>query len=150
MQRLARIALSGAAVLGLAAGLLAVGAAAGSPPDSSVEQPAVERVDEITRLQAELVRVPENYSAWTQLGDAYLRESRTTADPTYYAKAEGAYQKALALRPDDAGPLTGLAALAAARHDFAGALVGGIALALLAGLGLGALLARRKSAGSTS
>lgn len=122
MQRLARLALSGVAVLGLAAGLLAVGAAAGSPPQTSSDRPAVERVDEITRLQADLVRVPGNYSAWAQLGDAYLRESRTTADPTYYAKAEGAYEKALALRPGDAGPITGLAALAAARHDFAGAL----------------------------
>lgn len=122
MQRLARIALSGAAVLVLAGGLLAVGAAAGSPPETSSDRPAAERVDDITRLQADLVRVPEDYSAWAQLGDAYLRESRTTADPTYYAKAEGAYQKALALRPDDAGPVTGLAALAAARHDFAGAL----------------------------
>ena len=122
MQRLARIALSGAAVLGLAGGLLAFGAAAGSPPETRSERPAAERVDEITRLQADLVRVPEDYGAWAQLGDAYLRESRTTADPTYYAKAEGAYNKALALRPDDAGPITGLAALAAARHDFAGAL----------------------------
>lgn len=122
MQRLARLALSGAAVLGLAAGLLAVGAAAGDPPAPGVEQPAAERVDDITRLQADLVRSPGNYSAWAQLGDAYLRESRTTADPTFYAKAEGAYEKARALRPGDAGPLTGLAALATARHDFAGAL----------------------------
>ncbi len=123
MQRLARLAVSGVAVLGLAAGLLAVGAAAGDPPRSATELPAAERVDEITRLQADLVRSPGNYSGWAQLGSAYLRESRRTADPTFYAKAEGAYEKARALRPDDAGPLTGLAALATARHDFAGALV---------------------------
>ncbi len=122
MQRLARVALSGVAVLGLAAGLLAVGAAAGSPPPAQSDRPAAERVDDITRLQADLVRVPGDAASWTQLGDAYLRETRTTADPTYYAKAEGAFRKALALRPDDAAPVTGLAALAAARHDFSGAL----------------------------
>jgi tetratricopeptide (TPR) repeat protein len=122
MQRLARVALSGVAVLGLAAGLLAVGAAAGSPPPSGTDRSAAQPVDEISRLQADLARTPGNYGAWARLGDAYLRESRTTADPTYYAKAEAAYEKALALRPGDAGPLTGLGALAAARHDFAGAL----------------------------
>lgn len=39
MQRWARGALSGLAVLGLAAGLLAVGAAAGSPPADETAAP---------------------------------------------------------------------------------------------------------------
>jgi len=123
MQRWTRAALSGAAVVGLAAGLLAVGVAAGAPPPSGSDVTAVKRVDEITRLQADLVRVPGNFRAWSELGFAYLTQARLTADPALYGKAEGAFAKALALRPtDNDTALTGMAALAAARHDFAEAL----------------------------
>ena len=46
-----------------------------------------------------------------------------TADPTLYARAEGAFAEALELRPDDNdAALAGQATLAAARHDFAEAL----------------------------
>lgn len=128
MQRLARAAVSVTAVLGLAAGLLAVGAAAGSPPDtSSVETPAAASGDplaqRITALQRDLERVPGSFRGWSELGYAYLTQARLTADPGLYSRAEGAFEKALELRPtDNDAAMTGLAALAAARHDFAEAL----------------------------
>lgn len=120
MQRWARRALSGAAVVGIAGALLTVGAA-GSPPAPPVAPaPAM---SEIALLQADLERVPGNARGWAALGAAYLQESRVTADPSFYAKAEGAFDEALALEPSSDVALAGAAALAAARHDFAGALV---------------------------
>ncbi|MEX2289738.1 MAG: tetratricopeptide repeat protein [Mycobacteriales bacterium] len=122
MQRWTRRALSGAAVVGAAVALLAVGAA-GSPPAPSGTEPAgnVAPDGSIAALQADLERVPGDFRSWTALGGAYVQQARLTADPSYYAKAEGAFDKALALRPEDDGALTGQATLAAARHDFAGA-----------------------------
>jgi tetratricopeptide (TPR) repeat protein len=129
MQRWARGALSGLAVLGLAAGLLAVGAAAGSPPDSAPAPAgsAAPAGDPLARsiadLQADLERVPGNFRSWSELGFLYLRQARTTADPSLYGKAERAFDRALELRPENNDTaLTGKAALAAARHDFAQAL----------------------------
>lgn len=121
MSRWARRALSAVAVVGLAGGLLAAGAA-GSP--SPTAAPAVTApMGEIARLQADLARLPGNYRGWSALGDAYLRSARETADPSYYAKAEKAFQESLSLRPEGNDvALTGLAALAAARHDFVAAL----------------------------
>ena len=53
-----------------------------------------------------------------------MQEARVTADPTYYPKAEGVLDRSLerCTRSDNEGALVGMAALAAARHDFAGAL----------------------------
>lgn len=124
MQRWARAALSGLAVLGLAAGLLAVGVAAGSPPVTGpAGPPAADPRDPVAQLQDRLARTPDDARAWSELGFRYLQRSRVTADPTLYGKAEGAFARSLALRPDgNDTALAGQAALAAARHDFAGAL----------------------------
>lgn len=119
MQRWARRALSGAAVVAIAGALLTVGAA-GSPPEPPVE--SAPALSEIARLQADLERVPGNARGWASLGSLYLQESRATADPSFYARAEGAFDEALALEPADDVALAGAAALAAARHDFSGAL----------------------------
>jgi tetratricopeptide (TPR) repeat protein len=80
-------------------------------------------VDPVTRLieasQKRLAEVPGDWSTWAQLGSAYVEQARITADPSYYAKAEGALQESLALRPEGNDvALTGLGALANARHDF--------------------------------
>jgi tetratricopeptide (TPR) repeat protein len=121
MSRWARRMVSAVAVAGLAGGLLALGAAAEPPPSPPPAQAVP--VDETSRLQADVARVPGNYRAWAQLGEVYLRSARESADPSYYAKAEGAFDRSLAVRPDDNdAALTGLAALAAARHDFGEAL----------------------------
>ena len=128
MQRWARRTLSGVAVVGLAAGLLAIGTAAGSPPDVAPAPPSapVSRSAQgqtLEALQRDLDRVPGNYPGWSALGLAYVEQARATADPTLYAKAEAAFARSLELRPqDNDAALTGQATLAAARHDFADAL----------------------------
>ena len=127
MQRWARTALSGGVVVALAAGLLAVGAAAGSPPSTTdapvTTAPADPRVARIAQLQTDLARTPGRYTAWNELGFAYLEQARVTSDPSFYAKAEGAFTRSLEERPEDNDlALTGQASLAAARHDFAAAL----------------------------
>lgn len=78
--------------------------------------------DAIDRTQHRLRAVPGDWPAWASLGMAYLERARATADPALYPKADGALRESLRLRPsgNDAA-LTGLGALANARHDFAGA-----------------------------
>lgn len=74
-------------------------------------------------LQERLQRLPGDWQAWAVLGAGYTEQARRTADPTYYGRAEGALRRSLAVQPvDNSVALTGLAALATARHDFAAAL----------------------------
>lgn len=76
----------------------------------------------VENLQARLKTNPDDWPAYSQLGLAYLQKVRETADPTYYQKAEGVLQKALALEPDDYTAISGMGALALARHQFSDAL----------------------------
>jgi tetratricopeptide (TPR) repeat protein len=121
-------------ILGLAVALLAVGAVALRPKDGPA-RPATEAgaadagstVDEVSRSIAaarkRLERVPGDWTTWAELGVAYVQQARVTGDPSHYARAEEALNKSLQVRPADNAPaLTGLGALAAARHDFAAAL----------------------------
>jgi tetratricopeptide (TPR) repeat protein len=86
---------------------------AGAPAQSD---PAIERAQQRLRL------VPGDYATWAALGSLYLERARVTADPSWYPKAEGALRRSLELRgTDNADALTGLGALANARHDFAAA-----------------------------
>jgi tetratricopeptide (TPR) repeat protein len=80
----------------------------------------------IAGLQARLRSIPGDWRSFAELGSAYVQEARVTADPTFYPKAEGALDRSLALN-DSANfdAFTGQASLAAARHDFAGALAWG-------------------------
>ena len=41
-------------------------------------------------LQARVERLPADDAAWASLGIAYLAQARTTADPTFYDRAEAA------------------------------------------------------------
>lgn len=77
----------------------------------------------IAALQQRLRIFPKDASSWASLGLAYVEEAKATVNPDYYPKAEGALQKSLAIDTKDnyLAP-AGMAALAAARHDFAGAL----------------------------
>jgi len=76
----------------------------------------------ISAAQQRLERVPGDYNTWAELGSAYVEQARVTADPSYYPRAEGALQESMTLRPEGNDvALTGLGALANARHDFAGA-----------------------------
>jgi tetratricopeptide (TPR) repeat protein len=76
----------------------------------------------ITALQTHLRAQPRDFGGWATLGLAYVEQARTKGDPSRYPQAEQALKRSLALRPDNDQALAGRAALAAARHDFAGAL----------------------------
>ncbi len=118
------------AVVLAAALLLGIGALAGRPSGGApAASTPSERPQGTTRLvasiaahQERLRKVPGDWTAWAALGEAYLEQSRVTADPAYYPKAEGALRRSLEVRPDgNAAALAGLGALANARHDFAAA-----------------------------
>jgi len=73
----------------------------------------------IARAQQRLRLLPGDYVTWAQLGSAYLERARAGADPTWYARAQGALDRSLALRPaDNVAAMSGQGALANARHDF--------------------------------
>jgi tetratricopeptide (TPR) repeat protein len=76
----------------------------------------------ITALQTHLRSQPKDFGAWAGLGLAYVEQARTNGDPSRYPQAERALNRSLELRADNDQALAGRAALAAARHDFAGAL----------------------------
>lgn len=77
----------------------------------------------VSTLQARLRAYPSDWQSWAQLGEVYVQQARVTADPSYYPRAEGALERSLRLSgATNFDAMTGMAALAAARHDFAGAL----------------------------
>ncbi|MEV6176727.1 tetratricopeptide repeat protein [Streptomyces sp. NPDC052015] len=76
----------------------------------------------ITSLQAHLRAQPRDFGGWATLGLAYVEQARTKGDPSRYPQAEKALERSLELRTGNDQALSGLAALAAARHDFDGAL----------------------------
>jgi tetratricopeptide (TPR) repeat protein len=78
--------------------------------------------DQIARAQDRLAQVPGDWRSWAGLAVLYLERSRTTGDPTWYSKAEGAVQQSFEVRPTG-NPEASVAAgaLANARHDFAAA-----------------------------
>jgi len=74
----------------------------------------------IESLQARLRERPDDARAAATLGLAYVQQARITGDPSWYPKAETLLVEAAAtLGGADASGEVGLAALAAARHDFA-------------------------------
>ena len=81
----------------------------------------------IANLQERLRSVPVDWRAYADLGLAYVQQARVTADPSYYPKAEAALSRSLKLNgTGNFNALTGMAALAAARHDFSAALSWGL------------------------
>jgi tetratricopeptide (TPR) repeat protein len=73
----------------------------------------------IAGLQERVRRLPQDWQAMASLGVAYVQQAASTADPSYYAKAEAVLNDSLAEHPDGNDlALTGQAALEAARHDF--------------------------------
>ncbi|GGU00111.1 tetratricopeptide repeat protein [Streptomyces coeruleorubidus] len=76
----------------------------------------------IGSLQKHLRAQPRDFGSWATLGIAYVEQARTNGDPSRYPQAERALKRSLELDPGNDQALAGRAALAAARHDFAGAL----------------------------
>ena len=80
----------------------------------------------IASLEGRLEAVPDDWEASAALGTAYVQQARITSDPSAYPLARTALRRSLTLQPTgNAGALVGLGSLAAARHDFAGALAWG-------------------------
>ena len=52
----------------------------------------------IPKLQEKLKQEPENPEWNSALGLAYLQKARETGDPSYYTKADGLFDRALAAR----------------------------------------------------
>ncbi|MGW1890977.1 tetratricopeptide repeat protein [Streptomyces sp. NPDC002004] len=112
---------AGAALLGTHDG--GVAAVASEPGGVSPEQFAHGDLDaSIRSLQAHLRAQPKDYGGWAALGLGYVEQARTKGDPARYPQAERALKRSLGLRPGNDPALAGRAALAAARHDFTGAL----------------------------
>jgi tetratricopeptide (TPR) repeat protein len=125
-----RSRLGAALVVGLGVFLLALSVAALVPP--ATPSPAgvaggsaggASTLDSwIRAAQVKLAGQERDPRTWADLGTAYVEKARITANPSYYTKAEGALRKSLAQQPDGNGAaLTGMGALANARHDFAAA-----------------------------
>jgi tetratricopeptide (TPR) repeat protein len=95
-----------------------------APDPATLLAPAGGSLDAtIAGLQKRLTQAPSDWKSFAWLGLAYVQQARTTADPTYYPKAEGVLETSLSLQPrHNEEALVGMAALAAARHDFTGAL----------------------------
>jgi tetratricopeptide (TPR) repeat protein len=131
LQRVSRPLALVAGALALVLGLTAAAEAvrSGGPTSSSAVEPAAadrgasnDPAALVTTLQAKLRAHPKDAQGWATLGFAYVEQARITADPTYYPKAQQALARAQRLAPGAALTLTGQATLAAARHDFGGAL----------------------------
>jgi tetratricopeptide (TPR) repeat protein len=110
--------------------LLAAALAGGAPPSrpsgaasgAATAAPADPLTTAIAAAQERLTAVPGDWRTWAELGAAYVEQARVTGDPSFYGKAQGALDRSTGLRPgDNDTALTGLGALANARHDFAGA-----------------------------
>lgn len=76
----------------------------------------------IAVAQARLTDAPDDPKALAGLATAYLIRVRETADPSYYAKADGLIARAIALAPNDADIVITAGSLALSRHEFASAL----------------------------
>lgn len=74
----------------------------------------------IQAYQTRLRDVPTDGLTWAHLSIPYIEQARITADPSYYAKAQGALERSFQVKPaDNAEAMIGMGALANARHDFA-------------------------------
>jgi tetratricopeptide (TPR) repeat protein len=111
------------AAVGVALGLTLAGSLLRpSTPDPApvAGNPATELTRFTEKTRERLTRVPGDAQAWADLGMAHIQLARITADPAQHALAEEALRRSLELRPagNNEPALTGLSALAAARHDF--------------------------------
>ena len=77
----------------------------------------------IAALDRRLTVAPDDWQAAASLGIAYVQRARITADPSSYPLADVALGRSLRIQPHGNGDaLVGRSSLAAARHDFSGAL----------------------------
>ena len=77
---------------------------------------------QIAALERDLEGNQSDSQLYAALGNAFLQKVRETGDATFYTRAATAFRQGLRRDPHDAGTLTGMGALALARHDFEGGL----------------------------
>lgn len=116
-------------VLGVSGG---IGVATTPEPPATSTNPSASRVvpnsgqdltASITALQDTLRRLPEDHASWANLSLAYVEQARVTGLASYYDKADEAVSRSFGIEQDENFPALGArGAIAAARHDFAGAL----------------------------
>jgi tetratricopeptide (TPR) repeat protein len=96
---------------------------AGTPMATEPASPTRSLDTYVRRTTTHLAQVPGDWNAWAGLGMAHIQLARIGFDPAHYPQAQAALDRSLAVRPQgNAAALTGLGALAAARHQFAAAL----------------------------
>ena len=93
-----------------------------STPASPAPAPRSATVDDVDRLQTAIDADPSDAEAQRDLGFALLQRVRETADPSLYASADAAFDRARELAPDDSLVLVGIGTLELGKHDFATAL----------------------------
>lgn len=127
LRTIIRAGAAAATAIVLSVILVAVGGIVlGGRPGGATAPPSAAGADlrGITGLQAQLRREPRDWRSWAALGLSYVDAARTTLDPALYPKADQALRRSLLLQPtDNDRALAAMGALAAARHDFAGARV---------------------------
>ncbi|MFJ2774148.1 hypothetical protein [Streptomyces sp. NPDC087300] len=119
-----------ALALALTGGAVALGGGAGAGRPPAAAGPAVPSalpgdgdLDRgVAALRAHLRAQPRDFVSWATLGTAHVEQARTRGDPALYDAADRAIGRSLRLRPGNDAALAGRAAVAAARHDFRGAL----------------------------
>lgn len=89
---------------------------------TAVSSPSKDTEATIAELEARVTADPKDADALVGLGLAYEQSARETGDTAFYAKAETAYERVLAVDRMSYAASTGLASVAASRHEFARAL----------------------------
>lgn len=118
-RRVAAVLVGAVAVAGLVgAGSLLPAPSAPTPTAQAPSGPTTT----VEGLAAYLQSVPADWHGWSSLGGLQLERARSTGSPEWYGRAEQSFRRSLQIHPDDNPPaLAGLAAVDAARHDFAAA-----------------------------
>lgn len=107
-----------ASILIFAAAVVQLSWEGGAAPAAAAVTPA----DPVTTWQARVERRPGDADAYAGFGLALLQKVRETNDATLYARAQEAFEHALARDPQQLDALVGRGMLALALHDFRGAL----------------------------
>jgi tetratricopeptide (TPR) repeat protein len=80
--------------------------------------PSATTSQRIEALEAQVRERPSDPQGFTDLGRAYLTRFGEIEDPAFYPKAQAAFERALALSPNDPSAVAGMAQLQLSRHQF--------------------------------
>ncbi len=77
---------------------------------------------DVFRLQQRVTAAPQDLAALNALGFGYLQKARESGDPSFYSKAGGIFQQALAVDSRQPDSLLGASSVSLTMHDFPQAL----------------------------